>query len=69
MENVLKTLKDKKANIKIIIDNLVARIKTLLDIIIVTLQDGRESDQKDLSSHDNNITLLLNKGKAKSNKS
>ena len=43
-------------------------IETLLDIITITLQDGRESNQENLSSYDNSTTLLLNKGKAKSNK-
>jgi len=43
-------------------------IETLLDIITIILQDGRESNQKDLSSHNDNATLPLNKGKAKSNK-
>ena len=40
-------------------------IKTLLDIMTIALQNGRESNQENLSSHDNNITPLLNKGKAK----
>ena len=43
-------------------------IETLLNIIIITLQDGRESNQENLSSQDNSITPLLNKGKAKNNK-
>ena len=43
-------------------------IKTLLNIMIITLQDGRESNQKDPSSQDDNITPPLNKGKTKSNK-
>jgi len=43
-------------------------IKTLLNIMTITLQDGRESNQENLSSHDNNATPLFNKGKAKSNK-
>jgi len=44
------------------------RIKTLLNIITITLQDRRESNQEDLSSCDNNAIPLLNKGKAKNNK-
>ena len=43
-------------------------IETLLNTIIITLQNGRESDQENPSSHNNNATLPLNKGKAKSNK-
>ena len=42
--NLFKTPKDIKANTKIIIDNSVAGIETLLDIITITLQNGRESD-------------------------
>ena len=34
----------------------------------ITLQDGRENNQENLSSYNNNVTPLFNKGKAKSNK-
>ena len=43
-------------------------IKTPLDIITIALQDRRESDQENLSSHDDSTTPPLNKGKAKNNK-
>ena len=43
-------------------------IETLLDIMAIALQDRRESNQENLSSHNNNITPPLSKGKAKSNK-
>ena len=44
------------------------RIETLLGTMTIALQDGRESNQEDPSSYNNNATLPLNKGKAKSNK-
>lgn len=44
MENLFKTSKDKKVNIKTVMDDLVMGIKTLLDIIIITLQNRRESN-------------------------
>ena len=44
MENLFKTLEDKEVDIWIVIDGLVMGIKTLLDIITITLQDGKESD-------------------------
>jgi len=37
MKNLFKTLKNKKVNTKTVIDNLVIEIKTLLDIITITL--------------------------------
>ena len=43
-------------------------IKTPLDTMTITLQNKRESDQENLSSHNNNATPLFNKGKAKNNK-
>ena len=43
-------------------------IETLLDIMTITLQNGRESNQEYPSTYDDSATLLLNKGKAKSNK-
>ena len=44
MEKLLKLPKDTKAETEIVIDDLVMGIETLLDIIIIILQDGRESD-------------------------
>ena len=43
-------------------------IETLLDTMTIALQNGRESNQENLSSQDDNATPPLNKGKAKSNK-
>ena len=67
MENPFKTLEDKEADTQIVIDGSVMGIKTLLNIIIIASQDGRESDQENPSSYNDNATLLLDKGKAKSN--
>ncbi len=50
MENPFKSLKDIKAETKIIIDDLVMGIKTLLGTISIALQDSKESNQEDLSS-------------------
>ena len=44
MENLFKTPEDNKADIWTVIDSLVIGIETLLDIITIALQDGRESD-------------------------
>ena len=44
MENPFKLLKDIKTETKTVIDNLVTGIKTLLDIMFITLQDRRESN-------------------------
>jgi len=44
LENLFKTLEDKKANTKIVIDKSVMGIETLLDIMTITLQDKRESN-------------------------
>ena len=44
MKNLFKLLKNIKVNTKTVIDELVIGIKTLLDIITITLQDGRESN-------------------------
>ena len=44
MENLFKTLEDKKADTWIVIDSSMMGIKTLLDIITITSQDGRESN-------------------------
>ncbi len=68
IKNLFETLKDKEANIETVINSSVTRIETLLDIIIITLQNGRENNQEDLNSHNNSVTPPLNKGKAKSNK-
>ena len=68
MENLFETLEDKEVDIWIVIDSSVTGIETLLDTITITLQNGRESNQDDLSSYDNSVTPPLNKGKAKSNK-
>ena len=65
IKNLFKTLEDKEVNTKIVIDDLVIGIKTLLNIITITSQDKRESNQKDLSSYEDNVTPLFNKGKAK----
>jgi len=43
----------------------VTGIKTLLNTITITLQDGRESNQEDLSGHKDSTTSLLDKGKIK----
>ena len=44
MENLFKSLKDIKAETKTVIDDLVMGIETLLDMMFITLQVGRESD-------------------------
>ena len=67
MEELFKLLKDIEIETKIVIDNLVTGIKTLLDTMSITLQDGRESDQKDLSGQKDSITPPLNKSKARIN--
>ena len=38
-----------------------------MDIITITSQNGKENNQEYLNSHDNSITPLLDKGKAKNN--
>ena len=43
-KNPFKTLKDKEIDTGIVIDNSVMGIETLLDIMIITLQDGKESN-------------------------
>ena len=60
-----KTLKEKEVDTQIVINGLVTGIKTPLDIMIIALRDGRESNQEDLSSQDNSATLPFNKGKAR----
>ena len=44
MENLFKTLEDEEADTWIVIDDLMMGIETLLDIITITSQDGKESD-------------------------
>ena len=44
IKELLKSPKNIKAETKTIIDNLVIGIKTLLNIMFITLQDGRESN-------------------------
>ena len=46
MENLFETPKDKKADIKIVINKSVMGIETLLDTMIIILQDKKESNQK-----------------------
>ena len=65
MENLFKTPKDKEVDTEIVIDNLVMGIETPLHTITIALQDRRESNQENPSSHDNNVTPPLNKGKTK----
>ena len=68
MENPFKTPEDKEVDTQIVIDGSMMGIETPLDIITIALQDKRESNQENPSSHNNNATPPLNKGKAKSNK-
>ena len=65
MENLFELPKNTKAETETVIDNSVTGIKTLLDTMTITSQDRRESNQEDLSSHNDNATPPLNKGKAK----
>ena len=44
MENLFKLLEDIKAETETVTNNSVIGIKTLLDIISIALQDGRESN-------------------------
>ena len=44
IENLLKSLEDTKAETEIVIDDLVTGIKTLLNMMFIALQNGRESD-------------------------
>ena len=68
IKNLFKTLENKEVNIWTVIDRLVTGIEILLDMMIIALQNKRESNQEDPSSRDNSVTPPLNKGKAKSNK-
>ena len=49
MEEPLESLEDTKAETETVMDDLVVGIETLLDIMSITLQDGRERDQENLS--------------------
>ncbi len=44
MEDLFELLKDIKAEIETVVDDLVMGIKTLLNIITIALQDKRESN-------------------------
>jgi hypothetical protein len=44
IENPFKTPKDKEADTKIVTNDLVMGIETPLNIMTITLQDGRESN-------------------------
>ncbi len=44
MKNPFKTPKGKKANTETVINESIMGIKTLLDIITITSQDGKESN-------------------------
>ncbi len=44
MEKLLESLEDIEAETEIVINDLVMGIETLLNIISITLQDGRESN-------------------------
>src|SRR6266702_6186518 len=67
IEKLLELLNDIKAEIEIVIDDLVMGIETLLDIMFITLQNGKESNQENLSGYKDSITLLLSKDKARVN--
>ena len=67
MENLFETPKAIKADTETVTNKLIIGIETPLDIIIISW-NGRESDQENPSSYNNNATPLFNKGKAKSNK-
>ncbi len=44
MENPLELPEDTKAETETVIDGLVTGVETLLDIMSITLQDGRENN-------------------------
>ena len=44
IEKLLKLLEDTKAETETVINNLVMGIETLLNIMFITSQDGRESN-------------------------
>ena len=68
IKNLFKTLKDKEADTEKVINNSVAGVETLLDMITIALQNKRENNPENPSSHEDSVTPLFNKGKAKSNK-
>ena len=49
IEELLKSLEDIKAETKTVINDLVTGIETLLDTMSIVSQDGKESNQEDLS--------------------
>jgi len=65
MESLFKSLEDIKAETETVIDDLVTRIKTPLDMMFIALQDGRENNQENLSGHKDSATPPFNKGKAR----
>ena len=65
MESLLELLEDIEAEIETVIDDLVMGIETLLDIMSITLQNGREKNQENLSSYKDNTIPPFEKGKAK----
>jgi len=65
IKKLLELPKDIKAEIKIVIDNLVTGIETLLDTMSIALQDGRENNQENPSGQKDSTTPPLDKGKAK----
>ena len=65
MENLFKSLEDIEVETETVIDNSVMGIETPLDMMSITLQNGRERDQESPSSHMDSVTLLLNKGNAR----
>ncbi len=67
MENLFELLKDTKVETETVIDNSVTGIETLLDMMSIALQDGKESNQEDLSGHKDSTTPPLDKGKARMN--
>src|SRR6266702_1518116 len=65
MEELFKSLEDIEVKTKTVINNSVTGIETLLDMMSITSQNGRESNQENLSSHKDNAILLLDKDKAR----
>jgi len=65
IKSLFKSLENTKTETEIVIDGLVTGIKTLLDMMFITSQNGRERDQENPSSHKDSAILLFDKGKAK----
>ena len=61
----LELLEDTKAETKIVIDDSVMGIETLLNMMSITLQDERESNQENPNGLRDSTTPPLDKGKAK----